>query len=95
MNKKELNYLLYTLGIFKNKQLDSNLNINDDTHFTDSFGKTNEITTNELNKDEIQLALMAKQTEYLKSIKSMLFLFAVISIGSAIVILLMILKQFS
>ena len=40
MNKKELNYLLYTLGIFKNKQLDSNLNINDDTHFTDSFEKT-------------------------------------------------------
>lgn len=62
MNKKDLNYLLCTLGIFKSKQLDSNLNINDDTHFTDSFEKTNEIITNELTETELQTALMAKQT---------------------------------
>ena len=53
MNKKDLNYLLMTLGIFKSKQLDSNSNINDDTHFTDSFEKTNEIITDGLNVKKI------------------------------------------
>ena len=42
-----------TLGIFKSKQLDSNSNINDDTHFTDSFEKTNEIITDGLNEKRL------------------------------------------
>ena len=75
MNKKDLNYLLMTLGVFRSKQLDTNSNINDDTHFTDSFEKTNEIITNELNDDEVKIALMAKQTEFLKSIKNIIFLY--------------------
>lgn len=95
MNKKDLNYLLCTLGIFKSKQLESNQNINDDTHFTDSSEKTNEIITNELNETEIQIALMAKQTEFLKSIKNMLFFFTIITIIGLIIILLVIMKQFS
>lgn len=95
MNKKDLNYLLFTLGVFKNKQLDSNLNINDDTHFTDSFEKTNEIITNELDKTEIQIALMAKQIEFLKSIKNILFFFTIITIIGIVITLFFILKQFS
>ncbi len=95
MNKKELNYLLYTIGIFKNKQLDSNLNINDDTHFTDSFDKTNEIITNELTESEIQLAIMAKQTEFLKSIKNMLFFFTTITVIGIVVMLFSLLTKFS
>lgn len=95
MNKKELNYLLYTIGIFKNQQLDSNLNINDDTHFTDSFDKTNEIITNELTESEIQLAIMAKQTEFLKSIKNMLFFFTTITVIGIVVMLFSLLTKFS
>lgn len=95
MNKKELNYLLYTIGIFKNKQLDSNLNINDDTHFTDSFDKTNKIITNELTESEIQLAIMAKQTEFLKSIKNMLFFFTTITVIGIVVMLFSLLTKFS
>lgn len=95
MNKKDLNYLLCTLGIFKSKQLDSNLNINDDTHFTDSFEKTNEIITNELTETELQTALMAKQTEFLKSIKNMLFFFTVVTIIGIVITLLTLLTQFS
>lgn len=95
MNKKDLNYLLCTLGIFKSKQLDSNLNINDDTHFTDSFEKTNEIITNELTETELQTALMAKQTEFLKSIKNMLFFFTIITIIGIVIVLLTLLTQFS
>ena len=55
MNKKGPNYLLMTLGILKRKQLDSNSNINDVTHFTDSFEATNEIITDELNENEIKI----------------------------------------
>lgn len=95
MNKKELNYLLYTIGIFKNKQLDSNLNINDDTHFTNSFDKTNEIITNELTESEIQLAIMAKQTEFLKSIKNMIFFFTTITVIGIVVMLFSLLTKFS
>lgn len=93
MNKKELNYLLMNLGIFKNKQLDKNLNIDDDTHFTDSFDKTNEIIANELNENEIKIALMAKQTEYLRTIKNILLFFMAVFVVSAIVTLFLILKQ--
>lgn len=95
MNKKELNYLLYTIGIFKNKQLDSNLNNNDDTHFTDSFDKTNEIITNELTESEIQLAIMAKQTVFLKSIKNMIFFFTTITVIGIAVMLFSLLTKFS
>lgn len=93
MNKKDLNYLLMTLGIFKSKQLDSNSNINDDTHFTDSFGKTNQIITDELNEKEIKIALMAKQTEFLKSIKNMLFFFMIVFIIGMILALFFVLKM--
>lgn len=93
MNKKDLNYLLMTLGIFKSKQLDSNLNINDDTHFTDSFEKTNQIITDELNENEIKIVLMAKQTEFLKSIKNMLFFFMIVFIIGMILALFFVLKM--
>lgn len=93
MNKKDLNYLLMTLGIFKSKQLDSNSNINDDTHFTDSFEKTNQIITDELNENEIKIALMAKQTEFLKSIKNMLFFFMIVFIIGMILALFFVLKM--
>lgn len=82
-----------TLGIFKSKQLDSNLNINDDTHFTDSFEKTNQIITDELNENEIKIALMAKQTEFLKSIKNMLFFFMIVFIIGMILALFFVLKM--
>lgn len=95
MNKKDLNYLLMTLGIFKSKQLDTNLNINDDTHFTDSFEKTNEIITDELNESEVTIVLMAKQTEFLKSIKNMLLFFTVVTIIGIAMTLIMVLMQFS
>lgn len=93
MNKKDLNYLLMTLGIFKSKQLDSNSNINDDTHFTDSFEKTNQIITDELNENEIKIALMAKQTEFLKSIKNMLLFFMIVFIIGMILALFFVLKM--
>lgn len=93
MNKKDLNYLLMTLGILKSKQLDSNSNINDDTHFTDSFEKTNEIITGELNENEIEIALMAKQTEFLKSIKNILFFFMIVFIMGMVFALLFVLKM--
>lgn len=95
MNKKDLNYLLCTLGIFRSKQLESNLNINDDAHFTDSFEKTNEIITDALNETEIQTALMAKQTELLKSIKNMLFFFTIITAVGVVIMLLTFAQQFS
>lgn len=82
-----------TLGIFKSKQLDSNLNINDDTHFTDSFEKTNQIITDELNENEIKIVLMAKQTEFLKSIKNMLFFFMIVFIIGMILALFFVLKM--
>lgn len=88
MNRKELNRLLHSLGIFKSKQLDANLGIDDDTHFTDYSEKTNEIITDELNETEIQIALMAKQTEYLKSIKSMLTFFMVVVIIGIVIVTL-------
>ena len=92
MNKKDLNYLLMTLGIFKSKQLDSNSNINDDTHFTDSFEKTNEIITDALNENEIKIALMAKQTEFLKSIKNILLFFMIAFIAGMVLTLFFVLK---
>ncbi len=88
MNRKELNRLLHTLGIFKSKQLDSNLGMDDDTHFTDYSEKTNEIITDELNETELQIALLAKQTEYLKSIKSMLTFFMVVVIIGIVIVTL-------
>lgn len=93
MNKKDLNYLLMTLGIFKSKQLDSNSNINDDIHYTDSFEKTNEIITDELNENEIRIALMAKQTEFLKAIKNILFFFMIVFIVGMVFALLFVLKM--
>ncbi len=95
MNKKDLNYLLMTLGIFKSKQLDSNSNINDDTHFTDSFENTNEIITDELNDNEIKIALMAKQTEFLKSIKNILLFFMIAFIVGMVLTLLFVLKAYT
>ena len=95
MNKKDLNYLLMTLGIFKSKQLDANSNINDDTHFTDSFEKTNEIITDGLNENEIQIALMAKQTQFLKSIKNILLFFMISFIAGMILTLLFVLKIYT
>lgn len=92
MNKKELNYLLMNLGIFKNKQLDKNLNIDDDTHFTDAYNKTNEIITNELNENQVKIALLAKQTEYLKTIKNILLFFFAVFVCSGIAALYLILK---
>lgn len=95
MNKKEINYLLMKLGIFKSRQLDSNLNINDDTHFTDSFEKTNEIITDELNDHEVRIALMIKQTEFLKSIKNILFFFMIVFIIGMVLGLFFLLKAFA
>lgn len=95
MNKKDLNYLLMTLGIFKSKQLDTNSNINDDTHFTDSFEKTNEIITDELNENEIKIALMAKQTEFLKSIKNILLFFMISFIAGMVLTLFFVLKAYT
>lgn len=95
MNKKDLNYLLMTLGIFKSKQLDTNSNINDDTHFTDSFEKTNEIITDELNENEIKIALMAKQTEFLKSIKNILLFFMISFIAGMVLTLFFVLKSYT
>lgn len=95
MNKKDLNYLLMTLGIFKSKQLDSNSNINDDTHFTDSFENTNEIITDELNDNEIKIALMAKQTEFLKSIKNILLFFMIAFIVGMVLTLIFVLKAYT
>ncbi len=95
MNKKDLNYLLMTLGVFRSKQLDTNSNINDDTHFTDSFEKTNEIITNELNDDEVKIALMAKQTEFLKSIKNILFFFMIVFVIGMVLTLLFVLKAYT
>lgn len=95
MNKKELNYLLMKLGIFKSRQLDSNSNINDDTHFTDSFEKTNEIITDELNDHEVRIALMIKQTEFLKSIKNILFFFMIVFIIGMALGLFFLLKAFA
>ena len=93
MNKKDLNYLLMKLGIFKSKQIDSNSNINDDIHFTDSFEKTNEIITDELNENEIKIALMAKQTELLKTIKNVLFFFMFVFVIGMVLALLFALKM--
>lgn len=95
MNKKDLNYLLMTLGIFKSKQLDTNSNINDDTHFADSFEKTNEIITDGLNENEIKIALMAKQTEFLKSIKNILLFFMISFIAGMVLTLLFVLKVYT
>lgn len=95
MNKKDLNYLLMTLGIFKSKQLDTNSNINDDTHFTDSFEKTNEIITDELNENEIKIALMAKQTKFLKSIKNILLFFMISFIAGMVLTLFFVLKSYT
>lgn len=95
MNKKDLNYLLMTLGIFKSKQLDTNSNINDDTHFTDSFEKTNEIITDELNENEIKIALMAKQTKFLKSIKNILLFFMISFIAGMVLTLFFVLKAYT
>lgn len=95
MNRKDLNYLLMTLGIFKSKQLDTNSNINDDTHFTDSFEKTNEIITDGLNENEIKIALMAKQTEFLKSIKNILLFFMISFIAGMVLTLLFVLKAYT
>ncbi len=80
-----------TLGIFKSKQLDSNSNINDDTHFTDSFEKT----TDGLNENEIKIALMAKQTEFLKSIKNILLFFMIAFIAGMVLTLLFVLKAYT
>lgn len=93
MNKKDLNYLLMNLRIFKNNQLDTNLNIDDDTHFTDSFDKTNEIITNELTENEVLIALMAKQTEHIKTIKNILLFFTAVFVVCVIVTLFLILKK--
>lgn len=95
MNKKDLNYLLMTLGIFKSKKLDTNSNIYDDTHFTDSFEKTNEIIIDELNENEIKIALMAKQTEFLKSIKNILLFFMISFIAGMVLTLLFVLKAYT
>ena len=84
-----------TLGVFRSKQLDTNSNINDDTHFTDSFEKTNEIITNELNDDEVKIALMAKQTEFLKSIKNILFFFMIVFVIGMVLTLLFVLKAYT
>ena len=83
------------LGIFKSKQLDSNSNINDDTHFTDQFEKTNEIITDGLNENEIKIALMAKQTEFLKSIKNILLFFMKAFIAGMVLTLLFVLKAYT
>ena len=92
MNKKDLNYLLMKLGIFQSKQLNSNSNMDDDTHFTDSFEKTNEIITDKLNENEIKIALIAKQTEILKVIKSILFFLMIVITIDMILTLIFVLK---
>ena len=95
MNKKDLNYLLMKLGIFQSKQLNSNSNMDDDTHFTDSFEKTNEIITDKLNENEIKIALIAKQTEILKVIKSILFFLMIVITIDMILTLILVLKIYT
>ncbi len=95
MNKKDLNYLLMKLGIFQSKQLNSNSNMDDDTHFTDSFEKTNEIITDKLNENEIKIALIAKQTEILKVIKSILFFLMIVITIDMILTLIFVLKIYT
>lgn len=55
--------------------------------------KTNEMITDELNKNEIKIALMAKQTEFLKSIKNILFFFMIVFIVGMVLSLLFVLKM--
>lgn len=89
MTKKELNHLLFTLDIYKDQQIETDDQIDDDTHFVDSYSHTHEIITNELSESELKIALMAKQTEIIKSIKGMVTFFTVITaIGIASVFVL-------
>ncbi len=83
------------LGIFQSKQLNSNSNMDDDTHFTDSFEKTNEIITDKLNENEIKIALIAKQTEILKVIKSILFFLMIVITIDMILTLIFVLKIYT
>lgn len=80
MTKKELNHLLHTLNVYDSKELDTKERINDDTHYLDQYQHTWEIVTDELTESDIKISLMAKQTELLKSIKSMLSFFTVITV---------------
>lgn len=80
MTKKALNYLLKDLDIYNEKELDTKERIDDDTHYLDQYQHTWEIITNELTENDVKISLMAKQTELLKSIKSMLSFFTVITV---------------
>lgn len=80
MTKKELNRLLFNMDIYTSRLLEGGDTIDDDTHFVNAFGETVEIETNELSESEVRIALMAKQTELLSSIKGMVKFFTVITV---------------
>ena len=93
MTKKKLNHLLFTLDIYKDQQIETNEQIDDDTHFVDSYSHTHEIVTNELSESELKIALMAKQTELLKSIKGMVTFFTTITVIGIVSVFVLYLSQ--
>ena len=93
MTKKELNHLLFTLDIYKDQQIETDEQIDDDTHFVDSYSHTHEIITNELSESELKIALMAKQTELIKSIKGMVTFFTVITVIGIVSVFVLYLSQ--
>ena len=93
MTKKELNHLLFTLDIYKDQQIETDEQIDDDTHFVDSYSHTHEIITNELSESELKIALMAKQTELIKSIKGMVTFFTTITVIGIVSVFVLYLSQ--
>lgn len=93
MTKKELNHLLFTLDIYKDQQIETDEQIDDDTHFVDSYSHTHEIITNELSESELKIALMAKQTELIKSIKGMVTFFTIITVIGIVSVFVLYLSQ--
>ena len=53
------------------------------------------LITDGLNENEIKIALMAKQTEFLKSIKNILLFFMIAFIAGMVLTLLFVLKAYT
>ena len=92
MNKIELDDLLADTGVIKKdfvKVEDITNEIKDTITVMDGY---NYIFDNEgMTNEELKLALLAKQTNYIKSIKSMVTFFVVLAIASFILSLIAIL----
>lgn len=89
MKKEELYNLLLENNIYFKVDEDETKIFENDVVIKDAYsGKNFKIETNDMSKEDIIIALLAKQTLYIKTIKNIIMFTFIVSIISVIIIIM-------